>query len=37
MSAWELGVFPVGKGRRCFGSIWGRWGIDHGRGRRYVV
>jgi len=37
MSAWGLGVFPIGKGRSCSGSIWGRWGIAHARGRRYIV
>jgi hypothetical protein len=33
---WEVALFPTDDGPR-YGSAWGRWGVRHGRGRRYRV
>jgi hypothetical protein len=33
---WEPAAFRTAE-RGCWGSVWGRWGIQHTRGRRYVV
>jgi hypothetical protein len=33
---WDEALFQTGEGPR-YGSAWGRWGISHRRGRRYVV
>jgi hypothetical protein len=33
---WEPAAFRAAK-RRYWGTMWGRWGIQHARGRRYVV
>jgi hypothetical protein len=33
---WEPAAFRAAEGR-VWGSMWGRWGIRHARGRRYVV
>ena len=35
---WEPTAFRTGEpNSRYWGSAWGRWGIRHARGRRYVV
>src|SRR4051794_10800915 len=33
---WEEAFFRTAEGNR-YGSAWGRWGISHGNGRRYIV
>jgi hypothetical protein len=36
--AWEPAAFLTAeRGRRYWGSVWGRWGVRHAGGRRYVV
>ncbi len=34
---WKPAAFRIAGDQWRWGSIWGRWGIDHARGRRYVV
>jgi hypothetical protein len=33
---WEAAIFRAGAGN-LFGSVWGRWGVEHRPRRRYVV
>lgn len=34
---WQDAIFRTATRGYLWGSIWGRWGIHHARGRRYIV